>query len=157
MLSALSLSVSNLVADDTKSYQIFGSVIAQSTPRLNVMDLKILHSPARLATSAISLQNFAAELAIGFRVKLQAGPLCSESRQSVTCTSSTSCFLCGLGRPMTNRMRQGSRASRLPISKLTPARKSAQIISKQYPRDLSVPSIRPAVSSACSITGSWLL
>jgi hypothetical protein len=35
--------------------QILGSVIAQSAPRLNVMDLKILHTPTRLAAPAISL------------------------------------------------------------------------------------------------------
>ena len=35
--------------------------------------------------------------------------------------------------------------------------KSAQIISRQYPRDLSVPSISAAVSIACSMTGIWLL
>src|SRR5271157_2822547 len=42
-------------------------------------------------------------------------------------------------------------------SRQAPARKSAQIISRQYPRDLSVPSIREAVSIACSMTGTWLL
>ena len=125
------MSVGVLVALDTKSYQILGRVIAQSAPRLNVMDLKIFHAPARLATPAISLQNFAAELAISFRIKPQAWPLGADPRQSVTCTSSRSCFLCGFGRPMTSRVRQGNRASRLPASKLTPARKSAQIISRQ--------------------------
>jgi hypothetical protein len=35
--------------------QILGSVIAQSAPRQNVMDLKTLHSPAPLATPAVSL------------------------------------------------------------------------------------------------------
>jgi len=35
--------------------------------------------------------------------------------------------------------------------------KSAQIMSRQQPRDLSVPSIKAAVSSACSITGIRLL
>ena len=120
-----------LMARRAEGDQILGSVIAQSAPRLNVMDLKIFHAPARLATPAVSLQDFTAELAISFRVKPQAGPLCTDPRQSVTCTSSRSCFLCGFGRPMTSRVRQGNRASRLPASKLTPARKSAQIISRQ--------------------------
>ena len=120
-----------LMARCAEGDQILGSVIAQSAPRLNVMDLKILHSPARLATPAISLQDFPAELAISFRVKPQAWPLGADPFQSVTCTSSRSCFLCGFGRPMTSRVRQGNRASWLPASKLTPARKSAQIISKQ--------------------------
>ena len=100
-------------------------------PPLNVVDLKAFHAPARLATPSISLQDFAAELAISFRIKHQAGLLGAYPCQSVTCTSSRSCFLCGFGRPMTSRVRQGNKASRLPASKLTPARKSAQIISKQ--------------------------
>jgi hypothetical protein len=41
-----------------------------------------------------------------------------------------------------------------PSWRLAPARKSAQIISRQYPLDLSVPSIRPAVSRAFSTTAN---
>ena len=64
-----------LMARRAEGDQILGSVIAQSAPRLNVMDLKIFHPPARLATPAVSLQDFAAELAISFRIKPQAWPL----------------------------------------------------------------------------------
>ena len=120
-----------LMARCTEGDQILGGVIAQSAPRLNVMDLKAFHAPARLATPAISFQDFAAELAISFRIEPQPGPLGADPLQNVTCTSSRSCFLFGFGRPMTSRVRQGNKASRLPASKLTPARKSAQIISKQ--------------------------
>jgi len=120
-----------LMTRHAKSDQILSRVIALSTSWLNVMGLEILHPPARLATPPISLQNFLAELAISFRFKPQAVSLCANPSQSVTCTSSRSCFLCGFGRPTTSRVRQGNKASRLPASKLTPARKSAQIISKQ--------------------------
>jgi hypothetical protein len=65
-----------LVALDAKSCEILGNVMAQPAPRLNMMHLKILHSPAGLASPSISLQNFAAELAISFRIKPQAGPFC---------------------------------------------------------------------------------
>jgi zinc transporter ZupT len=61
--------VTFLVTRDTKSYQILGGVIAQSASPLNVMGLKILHASARLASLAIALQNFPAELAISFRLK----------------------------------------------------------------------------------------
>jgi hypothetical protein len=44
-----------LMARCAEDNQIFGSVVAQSAPRLNVMDLKIFHSPARLTTPSISL------------------------------------------------------------------------------------------------------
>jgi hypothetical protein len=121
----------SLVTAAAKSYHIAFDVIALLAPRLNVMDLKILHAPARLATPSVSLQDFPAQLAISLRFKLQAWMLGADPLQSVACTSSTSCFRCGFGRSMTNRVRQGNRASWLPASKLTPARKSAQIISKQ--------------------------
>jgi len=65
------LSMRLSVASSTKCHQVLGSVIAQSTPRLNVMDLKILHSPARLTAPAISPQDFTAKLAIRFRIKPQ--------------------------------------------------------------------------------------
>jgi hypothetical protein len=67
LLSVSPLSANFLVTHDTKSYQILGRVIVQSVPRLTVMDLKILRAPTRLATPAISLQNFAALLETKFR------------------------------------------------------------------------------------------
>ena len=88
----LRLPMGFLMARCAEGDQILGSVIAQSAPRLNVMDLKIFHSPARLATPAISLQDFPAELAISFRIKPQPWPLCADPFQNVTCTSSRSCF-----------------------------------------------------------------
>ena len=60
--------VSALVALDAKSYEILGLVIAKAAPRLNVMDLKIFRSPTELATPAVPLQNFTAELTVGFSV-----------------------------------------------------------------------------------------
>jgi hypothetical protein len=63
------MSVNVLVALDTKIDEILSRIIAQAAARLNVMDLKIIHFPARLATPAIPLQDFPAELAIRFRIK----------------------------------------------------------------------------------------
>jgi hypothetical protein len=64
------------MARRTEGSQILGSVIAQSTPRQNVMDLEIFHPPARLTTPSISLQDFTAKLAIRFRIKPQPRPPC---------------------------------------------------------------------------------
>jgi hypothetical protein len=63
--------MSFLMAPRTKSYHILGRVITQTASRLDVMNLKALDAPARLATPAVSLQDFPAELAIGFRIKPQ--------------------------------------------------------------------------------------
>jgi hypothetical protein len=67
------MSMGDLVALDAKSYEILSGIIAQAAARLNVMDLKIIHSPARLTTPSISIQDFPAELAKSFRVKPQPG------------------------------------------------------------------------------------
>jgi hypothetical protein len=56
--------------------QILSSVIAQSAPRPNVVDLKSLCASAPLATPAVPLHYFMAKLAISFRIKPQAGSLC---------------------------------------------------------------------------------
>ena len=49
------LPVSVLVALDAKSDEILSRIIAQSAALLNVMNLKTLDAPTRLATPAISL------------------------------------------------------------------------------------------------------
>ena len=64
------ISMSVLVALDAKCNEILRRIIAESAPPFDVMDLKAFHPSARLATPAVSLHNLAAELAIGFRVKL---------------------------------------------------------------------------------------
>jgi hypothetical protein len=51
----LRLTMGFMVAGRAECDQILGNVISESAPRLNVMNLKILHSPAPLATPAISL------------------------------------------------------------------------------------------------------
>jgi hypothetical protein len=72
-----------LMAGCAKGNQILERVIAQSAPRPNVMDLKILHASTGLATPAVSIQHFAAKLAICFRVKLQAGSFSTHLSQIV--------------------------------------------------------------------------
>jgi hypothetical protein len=61
----------------------------------------------------------------------QAGPSGTDPSQSVSWASSSTCFHYGIGRLMTSRAGQGNRTSWLPVSKRTPATKSAQTISNQ--------------------------
>jgi hypothetical protein len=84
LLSVLPLAMSFLVTHNTKSYQILEHVIAEVAPRLNLMDLQIFCSPAELASPAVPLQNFTAELAISVILELQAWPLGSNSNQGTT-------------------------------------------------------------------------
>jgi|HubBroStandDraft_1064217.scaffolds.fasta_scaffold389269_2 hypothetical protein len=62
------MSVSVSVAHDAKSDEILSRIVTQSAPPLNMMDLKIFCSPADLATPAVPLQYFMAELTVGFSV-----------------------------------------------------------------------------------------
>ena len=120
-----------LMALRAEGDQIFRGIITQTTPRLNVVDLKIFRSSAELAAPAIPLQYLTAELAIRLGLKLQAWSLGSNHRYGATRTFARSCSRCNTGRPSNSRVRENSRVSWSPVSKLTPARKSAQIISKQ--------------------------
>ena len=76
--------MSLLVARNAKRYEILSRIIAQAAPRLNVMDLKIFRSPARLAAPAVPLQDFMAELAINRRIELQAWPFGPNAGQRTT-------------------------------------------------------------------------
>jgi hypothetical protein len=78
------MSVSFLVTLGTKGYQVLGRVITQLAPRLDVVDLKILRSPARLATPAVPLQDMITELTVGLSIQLQAGPFGSNSSHCAT-------------------------------------------------------------------------
>jgi hypothetical protein len=55
-----------LMASDIQGEEILIRIIAQQTARLNVMDLRTFHPPARLATPTISLKDLPAKLTINF-------------------------------------------------------------------------------------------
>ena len=59
-------------------------VRAEAAPRLNVMELKALNTPAILAAPAVPLQNFTAEFVISLRLEFQAWLFCSNSSQGTT-------------------------------------------------------------------------
>jgi len=75
------MSVSVLMAPDTKNYEILSRIIAQAASGPNVMDLKALDAPTRLATPAVPLQDSTAELSISLRLEFQTWPFGSNSSQ----------------------------------------------------------------------------
>ena len=52
------------MAISAERYQIFVCVITQPASEANVMDLKTIGTPARLASPAVTLQHFDTEFAI---------------------------------------------------------------------------------------------
>ena len=73
------MAVSILMTPDAKSYEILSRIIAQAASGLKVMDLEAFDAAAKLATPAIPLENFMAELAVGLSLKLQPWPFGSNS------------------------------------------------------------------------------
>src|ERR1051326_5927403 len=122
------------------------------------MNFKVRHSAARLTAPAIPPQHFLAQILVGDGIEAKTWGLWADLVHDTFSPRLLRkvCF-CASGRKRKNRLIENSRVSGSPLSRFAPARKSAQIISRQYPRDLSDPSIKAAVSMACSITGIWLL
>src|SRR5205809_4522539 len=133
-------------------------ITARVTAELLMMDFEISHRPTRLTSPAISPQHSFGQLLVlaFFEPDRRSFQQILVHRMFCVASSANACF-CSPGRNPNNREIVCSNRSGCPLSRLAPARKSAQIISRQYPLDLSLPSIRAAVSIACSTTGIWLL
>src|SRR5438270_13697465 len=143
-----------LMASGTQCDQVVLGVVAQVTPELLVMNLKIAQAAARLTFPYIPLQDFATELLVGLGRKSQARMFWSDRIYAVRgLACDKNAIFCSPGRNLKNLEMDCNSSAGSPWSRLAPAKKSAQIISRQYPRDLSVPSIRAAASMACSMTG----
>jgi hypothetical protein len=62
--------VNSMVAPFTESDEILCGIISHVASPCNVMDLKAFNPPAALATPAVALQNFPAELTVSVGIKL---------------------------------------------------------------------------------------
>src|SRR6476646_10616908 len=122
------------------------------------MDLQVLAGTTDLASPAVAAQNLFSELFVWLVIKPEARSLGSNPlHDAFSVTSCRKACRCSPGRNLKNREIDCRSTVGSSFSRFAPARKSAQIISRQYPRDLSVPSINAAVSMACSTTGGWVL
>ena len=123
-----------------------------------MVDLKVLSGSTNLTSPAITLQNLCSELVVPFGIKAPARLLRSDSvHEAFSASSCRNACRCSPARNLKNRDMDCRSIVGSSLSRFAPAMKSAQIISRQYPRDLSVPSIKAAVSIACSTTGIWVL
>ena len=73
---------------DAKCYQVFESVVSQSAPRLDVMNLEILRRSAVLASPAVSLQNLFAKFIVGLPIQSKAGPFLTHGSHEAFCSPS---------------------------------------------------------------------
>lgn len=122
----------HFVATIAKSDQVLFCVIAGPTAELLVVNLKLLHGPTGLTPPVIPLQYLQAQLVICIGVQSQARLLGSylvhDACGKIDCKNARCCCV---GKNLKNRVIENSRVSGFWLSKLAPARKSAQIISRQ--------------------------
>src|ERR1700758_2759378 len=97
-----------------------------------MMDLQVLHCSASLAFPRVPLQNFLPQLLISDLIEPQACLLWPDGfHDALVSTSWTNSLCCCCGKNLKNRVIENRNVSGSPLSKLAPARKSAQIISRQ--------------------------
>ena len=147
--------VQNFVAFPAKRNQIRLDVVTKCAAPSQVVNIEILEGATHLTAPVVTQQDFFTQLRIRDGRYSNSRPL---SQDGVAHPA----FSVGSDGPhVAAERRVGAEHSgpcmEFSVSKAAPAKKSAQIISREYPRDLSLPSMRAAVSSARSITDNWPL
>ena len=115
----------------TKCYQILQSVVSQSPPRLNVMNLEILRRSTVLAPPAVPFQDPFAKFLVSASIESKARSLLTQCTHEAFCSLSRKVTFIGPGNSSNIRLIDSSRLSFSLLSWVAPARKSAQIISRQ--------------------------
>jgi hypothetical protein len=111
--------------------QILPGIVAHPTARLHMMHLKLSDAPTKLAAPPVAIEHLPAQFSIGFRVESQSRASWARwGHEAFRTCSRNSCCL-GRGRNSKSRPSERSKVSGFPFSRLAPAKKSAQIISRQ--------------------------
>ena len=121
-----------LVACGTERNQVLLRVISRLAAMLLMMNLKARRCAAYLASPVIPLQHFFTKLFVRFGIQPQRWLLWSNPIHDTLCIAcSRNACRCSSGRNLKNLVMEKSSISGSPWSRLAPARKSAQIISRQ--------------------------
>lgn len=116
----------------TECSQVLLGVVACLAAELFVVNFQFGHRAARLASPAISSQHLVAELFVQSGVKPQSRLFWSDTiHDAFSAKWSRNVFLASPGRNLKKRKIDCKRTWELPFSRFAPARKSAQIISRQ--------------------------
>src|SRR5579872_1843224 len=122
----------DVMANSTECNQVLLGIIAGLATEFFVMDFKIGHCATRLASPAVATQHLLAESVV--QLGIQANACMFQSDSSHDTFSVTWCrnvCLSSPGRNLKNRNADCKRTPGFSFSKFAPARKSAQIISRQ--------------------------
>ena len=119
------------VAGSAQRGQIILGVCSPATPWEDVVDIELLAIAAYLTPPAIALENPQPQFFVVRCRQAMPRALASIAAHADLLLLSRNRCCCGEGRKWKNLSSDISRASGLPFSKFAPARKSAQIISRQ--------------------------
>ena len=124
--------MNHLVTIVAKSDQVLFRIISRTAPELFVMDLKPLHRSTVLTSPVIPIENLPAYFLVHEVLRSIARSFGAKRvhRTSARISSRKACC-CGEGRNLKNRVIENRSVSGFWLSRFAPARKSAQIISKQ--------------------------
>ncbi len=73
-------------------------IVAQSPPRVDVVDLEVGRAAAGLAAPAIALQHLLAKSTVGLGVEAEPGAAREQESHEAFLSCSKNCFCCGGGR-----------------------------------------------------------
>jgi hypothetical protein len=116
----------------TEGDEVLGTILPRTTAKLFVMHLKISTSSARLAAPAVALKDCTPKPPVFVRCETQHSFFESKYGHEALSTASSKNFCrCSPGKNLKKFFIDLSKMSAFALSKFAPARKSAQIISKQ--------------------------
>jgi len=126
------LAVNGCVARGALCYQVLFRIVPGVAPKPFVVHLQIRHRAARWTPPAIATQDLLPQTLVRYRVQPQAREvLAHRTHDAFSLRPSRNACLCSWGRNLKNLVIENSCISGSPSSRLAPARKSAQIISRQ--------------------------
>ena len=112
--------------------QVLFRVVAGVAAKLFVVNLQIRHRAARLTAPAIAAQHLLLKILIRKWVEPNSARIRKHrGHDAVSFRPPRNACLCSPGRNLKNLVIENNRVSGSPLSRLAPARKSAQIISRQ--------------------------
>ncbi len=123
--------MSLFVTSHTEGDQIEFHIMSQPAARTYVVYFQRACSPAPLAAPTVTFKNKLSELAIGVSIKFEPWLLGRDHSHPALLAFSRSLSLWFVGRRFVSRVTALSKSSESLFSKLAPAKKSAQIISRQ--------------------------
>src|ERR1035437_1632807 len=120
------------MATSTERNQVLFAIVAGVAANFFVRDFQVAHRATGLTPPAIATQDPLPKSLVRHRIQPQAHGLRTDrTHDALSLKPSRNSCLCSPGRNLKNLVIENNSVSGSPLSRLAPARKSAQIISRQ--------------------------